>query len=88
MLKLRKIQPFRYARPFIHYSVYYAGKSYAPVEIYPQTTTKAQTRGESPQGDTTCMRKKKRTIETKQRRLALFDALAMKNFDWLFLINN
>ena len=34
------------------------------------------------------MRKKKGTIETKKtaiRRLALFDALAMQNFDWLFL---
>ena len=29
--------------------------------------------------------KKKGTIETKKQRLALFDALAMQNFDWLFL---
>ena len=28
---------------------------------------------------------KKGTIETKKRGLALFDALAMQNFDWLFL---
>ena len=50
-----------------------------------QTTSKAQTREKSPQGDATCMRKKKGTTETKKRRLALFDALAMQNFDWLFL---
>ena len=41
-----------------------------------QTTSKAQTRGESLQGDATCMRKKKGTIETKKRRFG----------DWLYLM--
>ena len=54
------------------------------VDIHSQITSKAQTRGESPQGEARVC-EKKGTIETKKRRLALFDALAMQNFDWLFL---
>ena len=55
------------------------------VEIYSLRPRVRRKRAKNHHKETRRVCEKKGTIETKKRRLALFDALAMQNFDWLFV---
>ena len=55
------------------------------VEIYSLRLRVRRKRAKNHHKETRRVCEKKGTIETKKRRLALFDALAMQNSDWLFL---